>query len=69
MALDLPTIRIHYPDNEILRKWAPCNMKKLYIIGFKYCDICNLMVKTDDLNCRICGKRLRYKIKFKGWKR
>jgi len=53
---------VYYSYPELLRidirtSWNNKNMYKMAKVGFKYCRMCKLMIRVDELFCRVCGKR------------
>jgi hypothetical protein len=50
-----------YGEDKLEFNWGMSEFGILYIMGFKWCDRCIVMMKIDDISCPICGRRLRTK--------
>lgn len=47
--------------SNIVITWSRNRTNKLYIMGFKYCDNCSVMIKTEEIFCRKCGRKMRHR--------
>ena len=64
-------IKNFYPEvelNDIIVKWSNRYLLRYYKKGFKYCTVCNFLIKISERLCRICRNAMRTTIRNKrGW--
>lgn len=57
------TVYSSYPELlrvDIRTSWNKKSMYRMGKAGFKYCRMCKLMIRINELFCRVCGKRFAY---------
>lgn len=69
-AIDLSITKKHIKDafekwgkhsffNDVRINMKYCNKRNLYDKGYKYCNNCSYMVKTDAYICPLCGRHFK----------
>jgi hypothetical protein len=50
-----------YGREKVKFNWGTAQFGILYVMGFKWCDNCIVMMKIEERTCPICGRWLRTK--------